>query len=526
MNFRTTAIMIGLLAVLTIVLLFVRSRGGGDSELEPRVNEEPKLVAIEASDVNKIVVTSADSRKLVLEKAGANWRMTEPVNAAADTFAVDSLVRAVTGLRSSGEVQVDAQNRDSVGVDTPRYTVELTAAGGKSATVNVGNRSAVGGNAYVKLSKEGKTYVVSADAFTQLDKPFTSYRQQKLVTASAAELKQIEITRDDGKLVLHKTGNDWQVVEPQKMPAESSEVSDLTFAITGLNATEFVKESDVPAPLRPNSASALTVAISTQAPATQPATQPAASQPAMTVIRFGGYDNILKKNVYVGTSDGLLAKVPATSLETFRNKKPIDLRDRRVLDVDPANVSSIAIVTENLPTTQPTTKPASRNEVVVERKKQDLAMGPNLPATNAAATQPATTQAATQPNLPPSNWTLASANPPSDASQAKVEALLGRFHPLRADKYVDGPLPTTQPTARYIVTINESAAGGAKNAQHQIRLHDPGQEKPLLGEYNGLLFELPRSLAQELTGDLKNAPAEPEAPPMPAGFPGLPPGHP
>src|SRR5918993_802273 len=124
MNFRTTAIMIGLLAVLTIVLLFVRSRSGGDSEREPRVKEEPKLVALESSDVNKVVVTSAD----------------------------------------------------------------------------------------------------------------------------------------DGKLVLHKTGNDWQVVEPQKMPAESSEVSDLTFALTGLNATEFVKESDVPAPLRPNSASALTVA--------------------------------------------------------------------------------------------------------------------------------------------------------------------------------------------------------------------------------------------------------------------------
>src|SRR5687768_11316808 len=446
MNFRTTATLIGLLAVLTIVLLFVRSRGDDDSERD-LVKEEPKLVSLESSDVNKVVVTSADKRKLVLEKSGANWRMTEPVNAAADTFAVDSLVRAVTGLRSSGEVQVDAQNRDSVGVDTPRYTVELTAAGGKSATVNVGNRSAVGGNAYVKLPKEGKTYVVSADAFTQLDKPFTSYRQQKLVTASAADLKQIEITRDDGRLVLHKSGNDWQIIEPQKMPAESSEVSDLTFAITGLNATEFVKESDIPAPLRPNSASALAVAISTQPPATQPATQPAATQPTMTVIRFGGYDNILKKNVYVGTSDGLLAKVPATSLDTFRNKKPIDLRDRRVLDVDPANVSSISIVTENLPTTQPTTKPASRTEVVIERKKQELAMGPALPATRpAAATQPATTQAATQPALPPSDWSIASANPPADASQTKVETLLNRFHPFRADKYLDGPAaPTTQP---------------------------------------------------------------------------------
>ena len=60
--------------------------------------------------------------------------------------------------------------------------------------------------------------------------------------------------------------------------------------------------------------------------------------------------------------------------------------------------------------------------------------------------------------LPPSDWTIASAKPPTDASQAEVEALLNRFHPLRADKYLEGQAPTTQPTARYIVTINESAA--------------------------------------------------------------------
>lgn len=516
MNFRTTATLIGLLAVLTIVLLFVRSRGGGDDDEFDRIVEEPKLVALEASGVNRVVVASSDNEKLVLEKSGADWRIAEPVSAAADTFAVDSLVRAITGMRSSGEVEVDAQNRESVGVDTPRYTVELFAADGKSATVNIGNRSAVGGNAYVSLPKENKTYVVGDDVLTQLDKPFTSYRQQKLVTASAADLKQIEITRPDGRLVLHKTGTEWQVVEPRQMPAESSEVSDLTWAITGLSATEFVEESDIPAPLRPNSASNLTVAFSTQAPATQPA----ATQPAMTAIRFGGYDNILKKNVYVATSDGLLAKVPATSLETFRSKTALDLRDRRVLDVTPANVSSISIVSENLPTTQPSaTQPASRTEVVIERKKQQLAMGPAVPPT-----QP-TTQPATQPALPPSDWTIASASPPVDASQAEIEGLLNQFNPLRADKYLDGPMPTTQPTARYVVTINESSAGGANTAQHQIRLHDPGDARAMIGEYNGLVFEVPRTLVQNLTQDLTNKPVE-EAPEPPSGFPSLPPGHP
>jgi hypothetical protein len=368
--------------------------------------------------------------------------------------------------------------------------------------------------------------VVSGDVMDQLEKPYTSFRQNRLF--SSANIRQLEITRPDLKIALQKPGNDWEMVAPQKMPAEASEVSDLTSAITSLSAAEFVDEPEVPTPLLPKTNSKLTVWFSGDAPTTQPATLPA-TRPAGTTITFGGYDTVLKKNVYVAVSNpAVLIKVPAGTMDSF-NKKPIDLRDRRVLDIEPGQVSKLTILTDTPSTTQPTTKPASKSELVLDRKKQSLALGPEMPlvalpttrpttgpATQAASTQPTTQVAATQPALPPSNWTL---NGKGDGDDSRVDALLEKLHPLRVDKYVAGPLPATQPSAKYVVHVSTVAAGGAKSGEYEFRLSDQGAEKPLMGEYNGLLFELPHSFLESISGDFVNKP-RPATPPAPEG--GLP----
>src|SRR5438876_1100385 len=164
------------------------------------------------------------------------------------------------------------------------------------------------------------------------------------------------------------------------------------------------------------------------------------------------------------------------------NKKPLDLRDRRVLDIEPAQVSKLTILTDTPSTTPPTTKPASKSELVLERKKQSLALGPEMPlmplpttkpttrpttgpsATQATATQPTTQVAATQPALPPSNWTL---NGKGDGDDSRVDALLEKLHPLRVDKYIARPMPTTQPTPKYVVHLSTVAAGGAKSGEYE-----------------------------------------------------------
>src|SRR4051812_27787629 len=104
MNFKTTIVLVVLLVVAGIALLFTRDKGGGADD-EKTVQSQQKVVDVQASDVTKLAVTSNAAKKLTLEKSGSQWRLSEPVSAAAETFEVDSLVRAITELQSTSIVK-------------------------------------------------------------------------------------------------------------------------------------------------------------------------------------------------------------------------------------------------------------------------------------------------------------------------------------------------------------------------------------------------------------------------------------
>ena len=538
MNFKTTIVLIVLLAVAGLALFFTRDRRGGDADSTETATagEGKRLVAAESEDVTKLSVTRTGEDPLTLEKVDGTWRMTRPVSAAVDTFAVDSLVRAITDLRSRGTVELTDENAGSTGVREPSYLVEVTGTDGKATKIAVGARQAVGDNLYVAV--DGNTeeaHVVPASVWEQLEKPASEYRRDELVDVSSTAVNQVEVTRPEGRLVLHKVNNDWQVIEPTKMPAERTEVDDLIFAVTGLRAGEFVSENAAEASQYQLDKPTVTVTLDTAAPATQPATAPAATtQSTATTVKFGRYTDVLRQNVYATASNApSIVTVPASSLDAFK-VKPIELRDRRVLDVDPEQVSRIAIRADLAATTQPTTRPASQRDVAIERRKAAPATqvaAATQPATTQAttgpATTPSTTQASTQPSTAPAptKWQLASTTQPStDAGDAKVDSLLTSLHPLRATRYLEAA-PTTQPTSTYTITLTTVAPGGA-SAEHVIKISDRGWSEPPVGEYNGLVFEVDRSLLTRLEGDFApGGTADPDAPmptELPPGFPGLP----
>ena len=541
MNFKTTVVLIVLLFAAGVALFFTRDKGGGEAESDKTAAKKAqKVFDVTESDVTKLAVTSSDGKKLTLEKsADGKWRLSEPVHAPADSFAADSLVRSVSGLESRGEVDARAAaDAKATGLDNPRYTIDVTASGGKSYALLVGEKLPVGDNLYVSRKDKGDKLVVSADLLEKLDKPATDYRDKRLVSDySTAGVTQVSINKPDGKIVISRAsaGDDWKITEPTAMPAERADVDSIVTTLTDLRAVEFVSDDPADAKLYQLDPPRITAMLSS-APATQPATKTAStaptSQPAPIVVKFGSYDDVLKTNVMAMTSQSpVIAKVAASSLESI-NKKPLELRDRRAVDIDPAQVSSITMTSELAATTRPTSRPASKKDVTLTRRKEPpvLVLAPTTkPATTqASTTSPATTQAtaaATRPaTQPASKWEVASAattQPAAPAEDSKVDQLLNSLHPLRARKYVE-KAPTTQPTATYTIRVTTQAAGGASPVQHEINLVDPGNSGEVTGTYNGLAFEVDRFFLDRVTGDFHKG-AAPATPAMPPGgaFPGV-----
>ncbi len=553
MNFKTTIVLIVVLAVIGLVVLLLpkESQEKPDGDVTA---DGPKLFQVESKDITRLVIRPAEGKTMIVQKTGDNWRLVEPVDAPAEKWAIDSLLGELTGVRSRGKKNMDGQSAAAMGLDRPAFAVELHANDGRAHRMNVGRRASVGDSLYLQVEGDAQATVVSASLWEQLDKPYSKYRDSRLTNIASSDIRQVAIERKDGRMLLHRTGEDkWEMLEPQKMPADSTEVGEVLSAISFLSANEFVDEADIPTPVRPDKNSRATVWCSKEAPSTQPSAVLPTTRGAGTIIRVGGYDSILKKNVYVAVSDpAAMATVSATSVEAF-NRKPLDLRDRKIVDVDPATVSSIRVITDKPATTQPTTMPASHDEMVIERRKETEKVeaggaattqpAPKAPATQPAAevdgiqpallaevpeTQPTTqpaTQPATQPVIPPpppSTWVVATTQP-TDAQDSKVDDLLRKFSPLRVDKYLEAKPADMKVVAVYTVRIQTQSAGAAKSGEYEIRLTDRG-EGPLIGECNGLVFEIARTFIDDITGDFKRRPpgAEPETPAMPLS-PGIPP---
>ncbi len=532
MNFKTTLLLI-LVLVGAGVALTVAMKGptpdkpaadasATATDRNPAAGTDgPKVFDVATTDLVKVAVTPANGPPFTVVKSGGTWRLTAPVDAAADSFEVDSLLRALTDARSRGQID-PATDPKATGLDVPRYKVELTTATGKTMSMDVGDRSGVGGNLYVRVAGRPKADLVGSALADQLDRGADPYRNKQLVAVPADQFRRLKVTRPNRPPVeLAKVGTAWTITAPTAMPADDSAAMELAYAVAGLRADSFVDAKRLPpgAIDRPQ----VTVAFSTDAPpanatptggtaTTGPSTTGPSTTPAdWTTVAVGSYDDILKRNVYVSVlGTGVVAKVPAAIVDSL-GKSPLDLRDKAVVDVDPAQVTKVLITVGGPSTSQPAVP------TILERRKAAPAVLGPMPTTG-PTTGPATTRATTKPTTAPAGpateWVI-STDKSADGDDAKVAALLAQFHPLRADKLRDPTPPTTAPYKRRITVELTTKAGGPPVA---VTMVDPGSDGPLVGTYNGLTFELPATLAADLTGDFHKG-ATPALPSMPAGMP-------
>jgi len=458
MNFKTTIILIVLLALGGIYLAYDRINGNSE---KPAETAPKKVIDIDPATVTQVKITPSAGKAIVLVKQDAKWKLTEPVQGPADQFATEELVRGLVGFTSKGQTEPAAA----------KYDVEITA-GGKTAKYGIGEKAVVGDVMYVQPEGASKAEVVPAEVYDRLEK-VDDLRDKQLVTVSSPDVKQVRVEYSGNKYAIVKTGANWKITEPEAMPADESAVTDLLGAITGLRATDFAtaEAAKIAGLDKPE----LTVNFSTAAPATQPA----ASQPAMQAILFGRYDDIRKQNVYVTLAgSNVIAKVPATSLDRFK-KTAWDLRDKKIVEIDPESVTEIDIQKAAGPTTQP-----SNTEITLVRL---------LPP----ATKPATTQATIKPAP---KWAIKNGNTSTNADDAKVTDLLSDLRPLKAEKFL-ATMPTTQPTAKYAVRIMTGGLRGMPVTNHELTLIDRGEAQPMVGQYNGLTFEVNRAIAAKLSID-------------------------
>src|SRR5437868_6489260 len=123
MNTKTTFILFLLLLIVGVIVAITARHGSEPAQ----VAAEKKLIDIDQAEIIRVVVTPQGGTNLTLEMRDNKWLITEPINARAQSYNVDDLVRGLTNLKARGTVPSGVE----MGLNPPRYKLEIYSRDGK-----------------------------------------------------------------------------------------------------------------------------------------------------------------------------------------------------------------------------------------------------------------------------------------------------------------------------------------------------------------------------------------------------------
>jgi len=183
---------------------------------------------------------------VALEKGEDGWRVTAPVEDAADAEAVDALLSDLSFLRAEGFVDAPPPDPE-LGLDRPAFEAKLTGEGGDGETrihhLLVGDEQE--GLARVARGAEAATYRIPAERFDDFPRTVAAYRFKELARFVPSDARQLEIAFHDPEagahVVIAEHGEDGWTSSPEELAA--GRAARMVAELASLRGSDIVAEA-------------------------------------------------------------------------------------------------------------------------------------------------------------------------------------------------------------------------------------------------------------------------------------------
>jgi len=217
-------IALGLLVVAGGLVLWSNKKADSKKPADTTV----KMLTIPDADFQEIREKKVTGEVLDLRREDGKWRITEPAPLAADQDAVGSMVTSLSALNADKVIEDNATDLKPYGLDTPTLDIVITKKDGKTSEVLIGDDVPTGSGAYAKLPGDPRVFTIGSFVKTGLDKKSDDLRDKRLLTFDSDKLTRVELQAKGSAVEFGKNGsNEWQIVKPQPLRADSSQVDSL-----------------------------------------------------------------------------------------------------------------------------------------------------------------------------------------------------------------------------------------------------------------------------------------------------------
>lgn len=283
---------------------------------KPDADAAPSILKLDENSIKKLELKNKDASPILLTKTGAAWKITEPKPLPADQTAVTTLLSTISSLDSERLVDDKSTTLEPYGLASPAFELAVTDKDNKTHRLLLGDETPAGSGVYAALAGDPRIFTIATYRKTNLDKTLNDLRDKRLLTVSADKVSRLEIAAKNGEIEFGRNKDEWQIMKPKPMRADTFAVSELVRKLT--DARMDLSTSDKTA-TESESAFAKDAPIATVKLTDESSTQQLQIRKAKDV--YYGKSNLVDGAYKLDSS---LADAIDKKVDDFRNKKLFD----------------------------------------------------------------------------------------------------------------------------------------------------------------------------------------------------------
>ncbi len=204
--------------------------------------EGAPLFVFEKADLTRVEVQRADGPIVLVEKEGGWW--IEGENLRASKSMVNRVKHQLHDLVSRATVVDDPEERALYGLGQSAIHVKLTFRDGSTREFDAGDPNPSGVSFYIHPKDSDAIYTVKKSSVDYYSLSLAEFRERRFATFDSKDVDAIEAKLPEGRVLhLQRTGeHDWDLLAPDKFPANDSEVRSLLGRVSAMKAIQFVAD--------------------------------------------------------------------------------------------------------------------------------------------------------------------------------------------------------------------------------------------------------------------------------------------
>jgi hypothetical protein len=233
MKIRSLTVAMIVLAALVGTLYWSEHRKPADDTAKASADAPPLILKLDEASITKLELKKKDAAAIVLDRnSSGNWQITQPKPYGADQSTVTSALSTLSSLNSERLLEDHASDLKEYGLDQPSFEVDISEKDNKTQKLELGESTPTGSAVYAMLAGDPRVFTLATYNKTAIDKSLNDLRDKRLLAIDPDKISRIELVQKNQEIEFGRNKDDWQILKPKPLRADSVQVSELARKLT------------------------------------------------------------------------------------------------------------------------------------------------------------------------------------------------------------------------------------------------------------------------------------------------------